>query len=91
MESNSVCNHTSDNKSGDRAAGVRFVNHEYDLQTELDDTNSYYQLIIKITISVKRRIAKFFSPHLLPAIRRQKHKSKRVRARNYNFECDWLI
>ena len=27
------------------------------LQTELDDTKSYYQLIIKITISEKRRIA----------------------------------
>ena len=30
-------------------------------------------------------------PHLLPAIRRQKHKSKRVHACTYNFECDWLI
>ena len=28
------------------------------LQTELDDTKSYYQLIIKITISEKRKIAK---------------------------------
>ena len=31
---------------------------------------------------------------LLRAIRRQKHKSKRAHARNYNFdnfECDWLI
>ena len=25
MESNSVCNHTSDTKSDDRAAGVRFI------------------------------------------------------------------
>ena len=38
-------------KSDDRAAGVRFVYHE------LDDTKSCYQLIIKITISEKRRIA----------------------------------
>ena len=30
------------------------------LQTELDDTKSYYQLIIKITISEKRRIAKLW-------------------------------
>ena len=31
MESNSVCNHTSDfAKSDDFEAGVRFVNHEYD-------------------------------------------------------------
>ena len=28
------------------------------LQTEFDDTKSYYQLIIKITISEKRKIAK---------------------------------
>ena len=36
-------------KSDDRAAGVRFVYHEYHgLQTELDDTKSYYQLIIKL-------------------------------------------
>ena len=35
-------------KSDNRAAGVRFVYH----------TKSYYQLIIKITISEKRRIAK---------------------------------
>ena len=45
-------------KSDDRAAGVRFVYHEYDYRPELDDTKSYYQLIIKITISEKRRIAK---------------------------------
>ena len=32
--------------------------HEYGLKTELDDTKSYYQLIMKITISKKRRIAK---------------------------------
>ena len=30
MESNSVCNHSSDTKSDDRATGVRFVYHEYD-------------------------------------------------------------
>ena len=30
------------------------------LQTELDDTESYYQLIIKITISEKRRTAKLW-------------------------------
>ena len=45
-------------KSDDRAARVRFVYHEYDYRPELDDTKSYYQLIIKITISEKRRIAK---------------------------------
>ena len=36
-------------KSDDRAAGVGFW-----LQTELDDTKSYYQLIIKNTMSKKR-------------------------------------
>ena len=40
-------------KSDDRAAGVRFVYHEYDYRPILDDTKSYYQLIIKITISEK--------------------------------------
>ena len=43
-------------KSDDRAAGVRFVHHEYDYRPNW--TKSYYQLIIKITISEKRRIAK---------------------------------
>ena len=47
-------------KSDDRAAGVRFVYHEFDYRPELDDTKSYYQLIIKITISEKRRIAKLY-------------------------------
>ena len=44
-------------KSHDHAAGVRFVYHEYD-NTKLDDTKSYYRLIIKITISEKRRMDK---------------------------------
>ena len=43
-------------KSDDRAAGVRFVHHEYDYRPNW--TQSYYLLIIKITISEKRRIAK---------------------------------
>ena len=30
------------------------------LQTELDDTKSYYQLIIKTTISEEKRIAKLW-------------------------------
>ena len=41
-------------KSDDRAAGVRFVYHEYDYRLKLDDAKSYYQLIIKITISEKK-------------------------------------
>ena len=38
-------------KSDDCAAGVWFDLSRVWLQTELDDTKSYYQLIIKITIS----------------------------------------
>ena len=46
-------------KSDNRAARVRFVNQEYDYKvTELDDTKSSYELIIKNTISEKRRRAK---------------------------------
>ena len=45
-------------KSDERAVGARFIFHEYDGRTTLDDTNSYYQLIIKIAISAKSRIAK---------------------------------
>ena len=50
MESNSVCYHTSDNT-------LVCLSRVW-LQTELNDTKSYYQLIIKITISEKRKIAK---------------------------------
>ena len=55
MESSLDCNHTSDNNRG---AGVRFVYHECDYRSKLDDTKSYYQLIIKMTVCEKRRIAK---------------------------------
>ena len=37
----------------DRAAGVRFVYHENVYRT--DDTKCYYQFILKITVSEKRR------------------------------------
>ena len=53
MESSSVCNHKSD-----RVAGVRIVYHEYDYRPNWTTRKSYYQLIIKITISKERRIAK---------------------------------
>ena len=58
MESNSVCNHTSDNKVGRPRSGSPICLSRVWLQTELDSTQSYYQLIIKITISEKRIIAK---------------------------------
>ena len=60
MESNSVCNHTSDNKIGRPRSGSPICLSRVRLQTELDDTKSYCQLIIKITISEKRKIAKIF-------------------------------
>ena len=46
VESDSVCNRTSDYK-------IWFVNHEYDYRPTSDDTKSTYQLIIKITIFKK--------------------------------------
>ena len=42
-------------KSDDRAAGVRFVYHEYDYRLNWTTRKSYYQLIIKITISEKMK------------------------------------
>ena len=57
MESNSVCNHKSDNKIGRPHSVSPIFLSRVLLQTELDDRKPYYQLIIKITISKKRRIA----------------------------------
>ena len=58
MQSNSVCSHTSDTKSDKRVAGVRFVYHECDYGPNIG-RQSYYQLLIKITIAEKKkRIAK---------------------------------
>ena len=46
-------------KSDDRAAGVRFVYHEYDNRLNWTTRSPIYcQLIIKITISEKRKVAK---------------------------------
>ena len=53
MESNSICNHTSDNKIGRPRNGSPICLSRVWLQTELDGTKSYYQLIITITISEK--------------------------------------
>ena len=62
MESNSVCNHTSDNESehtSDDEIEVRFVYHEYDYRPNWTTRSLITNiLIIKITISEKRRIAK---------------------------------
>ena len=48
----------SDNKLGRLRSGSPICTSRVWLQAELDDTKSYYQLIIKITISGKRRIPK---------------------------------
>ena len=55
-----INNHTCDNKIGRPRSGSPICLSRVWLQTELDDKKSYYryQLIIKITISEKRRIAK---------------------------------
>ena len=53
-----INNHTCDNKIGQPRSGSPICLSRVWLQTELDDKKSYYQLIIKITISEKRRIAK---------------------------------
>ena len=55
VQFNSVCNHTSDNKIGRPCSGSRICLSRVWLQTELDDTKSYYQLIRKIAISEERR------------------------------------
>jgi len=57
VESNSV---TSDNKIGRPRSGSPICLLRVLLQTELDDTKSYYQLIIKITISEKKNKGKFY-------------------------------
>ena len=56
MLSNSVCNHTRDKQIGLPLRGILLS--LVCLQTELDNMKSYCQLIIKNTISEKRKIAK---------------------------------
>ena len=98
MESNSVCNHTSDNKIGRPRSGSPICLSRVLLQTELDDTKSYYQLIIKITISEKNsQVVKKGKVRIKIQKQNKKRESKntkasaRARTRNYNFECDWLF
>ena len=51
VSSNSVCNHTRDKQIGLPLRGHPILSSRVWLQTELDSTQSYYQLIIKITIA----------------------------------------
>ena len=60
MESNSVRNRTSDSQIGRPRSGNPMSLSRVWLQTELENTKSHYQLIIKITVSEKRRIAKLW-------------------------------
>ena len=96
MKSKSVCYHKSDNEIADtRYARSPICLSRVWLQTEVDGTKFYCQLIKKITIprEIKEEqpevsILTRSSRHLPPAaVRRQ----TRTHVRNYNFECDWLI
>ena len=60
MESNSVRNRTSDSQIGRPRSGSQMSLSRVWLQTELENAKSHYQLIIKITVSEKRRIAKLW-------------------------------
>ena len=100
MESNSVCNHTSDNKIGLPLRGRAICLSRVWLQTELDDTKSCYQLIIKITISKVRKgnicIKSFYNVSMVIETKvvigwfKLQLKMGLVDL-NYNFKCDWLI
>ena len=88
MESNSICNYTSDNKIRQPRSRSLICLSRVWLQAKLDDAKSYYQLLLKITISKKRRIAKLWQGSV---------NCRWLRPRlwlvdfNYNFEYDWLI
>ena len=60
MESNSVRNRTSDSQIGRPRSGSPMSLSRVWLKTELENTKSHYQLIIKITVSEKRGIAKLW-------------------------------
>jgi len=104
VESNSVCNHKSDNKIGRPRIGSPICLSRVWLQTELDDKKSYYQLIIKITILEKNAkawkgkicIKSFYTVSMVIAIKIvigwfQLQLKILLVDLNYNFECDWLI
>jgi len=101
VESNSVCNHTSDNKIGRLRSGSSICLSRVWLQTELDDTKSYYQLIIKITISEKNAkawkgeicIKSFYTVSMVIETKivigwLQLQLKILLVDLNYNFECD---
>ena len=60
IELRRVCNHTIDVKVGRLRSGSPICLSRVWLQTELDDTESHYQSIIKMTISDKRRTSRLW-------------------------------
>ena len=80
----SACNHTSDNKIGRPRIGSPICLSRVWLQTELDDTKAYYQLIIKVTISEKKKTSQVMKNRGKFAVkywqRRRKH------SKGYHFE-----
>ena len=59
--------------------------------TTSDDSVANYQLILKATISEKRRIAKLWKKGKICVKRLTKESRLWLVDLNYNFECDWLI
>ena len=98
MESNSVCNHTSDNKFGRPRSGSPICLSRVWWQTELDDTKSYYHLIIKLQFPRKEELPSYERKGKF-AFKYWQRRSKlchvalklRLVDWNFNFECDWLI
>ena len=107
MESNWACNHTSDNKIGrPRSRSPICLSREL-LQTELNDTKSYYQLIIK-KIQLPRREEPSYERKGKFTLKDWKRRRKlfdvviawfKLHVQLWmwlvelkcNFECDWLI
>ena len=87
-------------KSDDRSAGVRCVYHEYASTDRIGrhEVLSPCQLITKITIFKKTRIAKIWKTgKMFIKIWQRRRKLLYVSLKlrlvdlNYSFECDWLI
>ena len=94
--------HTSDNKIGRPCSGRPICLSRVWFQTELDDTKSVYQLIIKITISEWRKIAKLPDKGKIYIKKTDKgcinlgvcilfQPRLWLVGLNYNFKCYWLI
>ena len=91
MESNSVCNHTSDNKIGRPRGGSPIckvllpINHENYNFREKEEESSYKKRG-KFALKYGQRRRKYSK-----VTGKNTKASARAHTRNYNFECDWLI